>query len=54
MGMLLRRHYAESAISESKPVVAEQTETVKEVPKETPEQAEVVEKKKGGRPRKNQ
>ena len=54
MSMLLRRYHTVPAESESKPVVEEKPETVKEMPKETPEQAEVVEKKKGGRPKKNQ
>ena len=46
MGMLLRRHYAESAEPEVKPVETEKAEEVK--PKEEVEQA-AIEKKKGGR-----
>ena len=52
MSMLLRRYHPDAADPDTKPVKAEQTEEVK--PKEEPKQAEVVEKKKGGRPRKNQ
>ena len=52
MSMLLRRYHTNPPESDTKPVVTEQTEEVK--PKDEPKQAEVVEKKKGGRPRKNQ
>ena len=50
MGMLLHRHFV-TEVPKSKPVVEEVAETKEEMPKEEPEQAEVVEKKKAGRPR---
>lgn len=51
MSMLLRR-YHNPETSDDKPVVEEVTEA-KEKPQEEPEQAKAVEKKKGGKSKKD-